>query len=42
MVTISALRFPAPRGNAEAKGFLAALEYPYAKPLARKRGTPDA
>jgi hypothetical protein len=37
MATISALRFLAARGNEEAKGFIAALEYPYAKPLPRKR-----
>ena len=37
LATISALRFLAARGNEEAKGFLAALEYRYAKPLPRKR-----
>jgi hypothetical protein len=36
MATISALRFLAARGNEEAAGFIAALEYPYAKPLAQR------
>jgi len=35
METISALRFLAARGNKEARGFLAALDYQYAKPLAQ-------
>jgi hypothetical protein len=39
---MSALRHLAERGNAEAKGFLAALEYPYARPLPRKRDIPRA
>jgi hypothetical protein len=37
MATMSALRFLAARGNEEAKGFLAALTYRYAKALPRKR-----
>jgi hypothetical protein len=42
MLMVEALRFLAERGNAEATGLLAALDYPYAKPLARKRGAPGA
>ena len=37
MATMTALRFLAARGHKEAQGFLAALEYPYAKPLPPKR-----
>jgi len=35
--TMTALRFLAARGHKEAQGFLAELEYRYAKPLPRKR-----
>jgi|GEM_PF-2006119 hypothetical protein len=41
MATISALRFLAARGHREAQGFLDALEYPFAKPLPRKRDIRD-
>jgi len=37
MATITALRFLAARGHKEAAGFIAALEYEYAKPLPLKR-----
>jgi len=37
MATMTALRFLAARGHKEAQGFLAALEYRYAKPLPSKR-----
>jgi hypothetical protein len=37
MSMTEALQFLAGRGNAEAKGFLAALDYPYAKPRPGKR-----
>jgi hypothetical protein len=42
MATMTALRFLAARGHKEAQGFLAALDYPYAKPLPGKRGTKGA